>query len=110
MQKNNSEIWDSHVHLFPPEIYKHWDKYAKRDAWFSELTRTGEAWANVDEALACADEAGITGLVMQGWYWNDAGLEQMHNDYMAECIRQYPDRLKAFAAINPLSDGAVAEI
>ena len=110
MQKNNSEIWDSHVHLFPPEIYKHWDKYAKRDTWFAELTRTGEAWADVDEALACADEAGITGLVMQGWYWNDAGLEQMHNDYMAECIRQYPDRLKAFVAINPLSGRAVAEI
>lgn len=108
-EKKTSEIWDSHVHLFPPEIYRHWDKYAQRDAWFANLTKTGEAWADVDEALACADEAGIDGLVMQGWYWNDKGLERMHNDYMTECIRKYPDRLKAFAAINPLFDGAVYE-
>ena len=110
IMKINSEIWDSHVHLFPPEIYKHWEQYAKRDAWFANLTRIGEAWADVDAALACADEAGITGLVMQGWYWNDAGLERMHNDYMTECIRRHSDRLKAFVAINPLFDGAVAEI
>lgn len=103
-------IWDSHVHLFPPEIYQNWEKYAEKDAWFAALTRTGEAWADVDEAIACADAAGVEGLVMQGWYWNDAGLERMHNDYMAECLKKYPERLKAFAAINPKHSGTVAEV
>lgn len=111
-------IWDSHVHLFPPEVYHNWEKYAARDAWFAALTRpptngtgTAEAWCDVDEALACADAAGVYGLVMQGWYWNDPGLITLHNDYMAECLRRYPHRLAAFAAINPaFGDAALYEV
>ena len=66
-----TEIWDSHVHLFPPEIYENWEKYAARDNWFALLTKkpengkgTEEAWANAEEALDCAEKAGIYGLVI----------------------------------------------
>ena len=102
------QIWDSHVHLFPPEIYNNWETYAARDSWFGVLTKkpenhkgTEEAWANAEEALDCATQAGIHGLVMQGWYWNDAGLMRMHNDYMAESMKNHPERLKGFISINP---------
>lgn len=112
------EIWDSHVHLFPPEVYENWEKYAQRDSWFALLTKkpengkgTEEAWANAEEALACADHAGIYGLVMQGWYWNDIGLMQLHNDYMAEMMVRHPDRLKGFISINPkFKEKAISEI
>lgn len=111
-------IWDAHVHLFPPEIYHNWDKYAALDPWFAALTKepekptqTAEAWANLEEALETADKAGIQGLVMQGWYWNDPGLVVMHNDYMAQGIAQYPDRLRGFASINPkFGPAAVREV
>jgi len=111
-------IWDSHVHLFPEEIYHNWDKYAARDKWFGFLTKkpddgkgTEEAWANISEALSCADKAGVHGLVMQGWYWNDEGLMKLHNDYMADAFHRHPDRLVGFASINPkLGERAVAEI
>ena len=113
-----SQVWDSHVHLFPPEIYKNWEKYACMDPWFGKLTKTpqngrgtAEAWADAGEALSCADEAGVYGLVMQGWYWNDAGLMRMHNDYMAEVIKKYPDRIRAFVSVNPkFKNQAVYEI
>lgn len=113
-----SRIWDSHVHLFPPEVYHNWEKYAARDSWFAALTRkpengkgTEEAWASAEEALDCADKAGIYGLVMQGWYWNDEGLQTMHNDYMAEMMRRHPQRLKGFCSINPkFGERAIAEI
>ncbi len=112
------KIWDSHVHLFPPEVYQNWETYAKRDKWFALLTKkpengkgTEEAWANAEEALECADTAGIYGLVMQGWYWNDAGLMQLHNDYMAEMMERHPERLKGFISINPkFKEKAIAEI
>ena len=111
-------VWDSHVHLFPPEIYENWEKYAQRDSWFRDLTRkpengkgTEEAWANGEEALACADAAGVDGLVMQGWYWNDPGLMHLHNDYMAELMEKYPERLRGFCCINPkFGEAAIAEI
>ncbi len=102
------KIWDSHVHLFPPEIYQNWDKYAVLDETFANLTRkpvdgkgTEEAWADIEESLACADKAGVWGLAMQGWYWNDAGLQRLHNDYMAQALKDHPDRLKGFISINP---------
>ena len=105
---DNFQIWDSHVHLFPPEVYQNWDKYAQRDETFANLTRkpangkgTEEAWVNIEEALECADRAGVYGLGMQGWYWNDAGLMRLHNDYMADAIQRYPNRLKGFISVNP---------
>jgi len=111
-------IWDSHVHLFPEEIYRNWDKYAARDKGFGLVTRkpddgkgTEEAWANVSEALVAADKAGVQGLAMQGWYWNDDGLMTMHNDYMADAFHKHPDRLVGFASINPkFGERAIAEI
>ena len=105
---DNFQIWDSHVHLFPPEVYQNWDKYAQRDETFANLTRkpangkgTEEAWVNIEEALECADRAGVYGLGMQGWYWNDAGLMRLHNDYTADAIQRYPNRLKGFISVNP---------
>ena len=101
-------IWDCHVHLFPPEIYRNWDKYARRDRTFALLTRrsgndkgTEEAWVDYEEALSLADEAGVYGLCMQGWYWNDEGLMRLHNDYMAEAMEKHPDRIKGFISVNP---------
>ncbi|NCC69396.1 MAG: amidohydrolase [Clostridia bacterium] len=111
-------VWDSHVHLFPEEVYRNWDKYAARDQWFKTLTKkpadgrgTEEVWANIPEALAAADQAGVHGLAMQGWYWNDAGLMIMHNDYMCDAFREHPGRLVGFASINPkFGERAIAEI
>jgi predicted TIM-barrel fold metal-dependent hydrolase len=106
------------VHLFPEEVYRNWGRYAARDPWFGALTRkpengkgTEEAWVNIAEALAAADAAGVHGLGMQGWYWNDAGLMTLHNDYMAEAFHRHPGRLLGFASINPkFGERAVAEI
>lgn len=111
-------IWDAHVHLFPPEIYKNWERYALLDPWFGALTRkpaggrgAEEAWCTPEEALEAADQAGVAGLVMQGWYWNDPGLISLHNDFMAQVMADHPGRLLAFAAINPVyGEQAVAEI
>lgn len=87
----------------------HWETYAARDPYFGMLTKksengtgTEEAWANAEEALHCAELAGVYGLVMQGWYWNDIELMYLHNDYMAQAIKNHPQRLKAFASINPM--------
>lgn len=108
MHKKEKGIIDVHTHLFPPEIYKNWVHYAKKDAWFEKLTKTPvsgkgvlEAWADEKETLACMDAAGVEKIIMQGWYFNDLGMIRMHNDYMAELIKTHPDRMFGFMAINP---------
>lgn len=30
------------VHIFPPEIYEHWETYAARDPYFGMLTKKSE--------------------------------------------------------------------
>ncbi len=61
--------------------------------------------------MHCAELAGVYGLVMQGWYWNDIELMYLHNDYMAQAIKNHPQRLKAFASINPMfGKEAISEI
>lgn len=111
-----SAVWDAHVHLFPSDVARNWDRYAARDPWFAALTRPSprgavEAWCTPEEALSAADQAQVRGLVMQGWYWNDPGLITLHNDFMAQAMRDHPGRLLAFAAINPVfGEAAVAEI
>lgn len=111
-------IVDAHVHMFPPEIYKNWEKYADRDDWFKKLTRepegdrgTKEAWSDDTETLACMAQAGVDEIIMQGWYFNDPGLIRLHNDYMAELIRKYPGKMHGFIATNPkFKDQALYEI
>ena len=115
---NGFKVWDSHVHMFPPEVYHNWEKYAARDEWFRILTKkpengkgVEETWADAEETLATADRAGVYGIVMQGFYWNDPGLMVLQNDYMAECMKNHPDRMKGFCSINPKLKGqAIAEI
>ena len=113
-KKGPDEIWDVHVHLFPEDVERNWARYAEKDSWFGALTREGggvrEAWCTVEEALAAADAAGIWGLVMQGWYWNDPGLMRAHNDFMAQAMREHPGRLMAFGSVNPaFGEAALAE-
>ena len=110
-------ICDVHTHIFPRDIPEKWDWYAAQDKTFAALTdnngpsRVKEVFSTPEETLACADEAGVELIVMQGWYWNSMALCRRHNDFMAEVIRDYPDRFAAFAAINPTcGEEAVEEV
>jgi len=110
-----TKIIDMHTHMFPDDITDNWDKYAERDYYFKLLTDpklgTLQQYANAEEAIELADEAGVEKIVMQGWYWNDHELCKYHNDYMYEVMSKYPDRFEAFISINPnFGDLAIEEI
>jgi len=97
-------IIDFHTHMFPPDVISDPEKYCRLDTYFGLLAgskHTLQRYATSDEAIALADKAGIEKIVMQGWYWQDHGLCQYHNDYMYELVSEYPERFIAFASINP---------
>ena len=57
------------------------------------------------------DRNGIDGAFALGFGWSDPSLCHMHNDYLIDVQRQYPDRFASFAAIQPLAgDSALAEL
>lgn len=127
---NNGSI-DIHVHAFPPEMgnaVKGATLIPKEPFWNALMveealpqvevdvnstveratirhalrSRSLQGWVSVEQMLRHMDDAGIERVVLQGWYWQRAETAQVHNAWMAECVRRYPDRLSAFAAWVPL--------
>jgi predicted TIM-barrel fold metal-dependent hydrolase len=43
--------------------------------------------------------------VLLGWYWANAETCELHNRFYAECVRRHPDRLSAFATVQPAVGG-----
>lgn len=99
---------DSHVHLYPSAIAldpvawaqaqgeAHWARLAtrrRRDGGPVQLFPT------VDELMHELDAAEIDRAVLLGWYWEHASSCELQNQFYADCIRAYPDRLSAFAAV-----------
>ena len=70
-----------------------------------------QGFPSVDQLLRDMDAAGVTKAVLLGWYWKNQATCVMQNRFYAECVRNHPDRLAAFATVHPAAgDAALAEI
>lgn len=101
---------DHHVHLYPTELNRDPAGWAARHGeahWAKLCTRrrlNGEAvqeFPAVDELLRAMDGAGLERAVLLGWYWERAETCAWHNDAMAGWVRAHPDRLSAYATVQP---------
>ena len=113
-------IIDAHVHLYSPEVNrdpvawaaaageKHWAKLCTRRRASGQAVQT---FPSVDQLLRDLDAAGVTKAILLGWYWENHATCVRQNEFYAECVRQHPDRLAAFAAVQPAAGpSAFAEI
>ena len=109
---------DHHVHLYPPELNADpagWAEARGEAHWARLCTRrraSGEAvqeFPSVGELLRAMDGAGIARAVLLGWYWERAETCAWHNDAMAGWVRSHPDRLSAYATVQPGGDAEVVE-
>lgn len=104
------QIIDGHTHIFPDEIVARREAYLARDAWFGRLyADPRQQLASDQELIAAMDEAGVARAVVFGFAFGDAALCRLCNDYVLEAMRRYPERLIAFAVVNPAIGGAVQE-
>ena len=95
-------IVDFHTHIFPPWLRERRDIYVQRDRTFGELYANPKAaMADDDDLIGVMDEDGVDVSVVMGMGWTDIGLARDANDYLIECARKHPDRLAAFAGVNP---------
>jgi predicted TIM-barrel fold metal-dependent hydrolase len=101
-------IIDCHIHMYPPELFANpvaWGM-ARHEAWWTESVApakraTIQGWADMPRLLADMDRAGIERCVMLGWYWEHQLTCDEQNGWFIEWVRQHPDRLSAFAAVQP---------
>jgi predicted TIM-barrel fold metal-dependent hydrolase len=103
-------IIDAHVHLYPPEAGREpaaWAALHGEAHWAALSTRQRKSgrpvqgFAPVDQLLRDMDAAGVTRAVLLGWYWENHTTCVGQNKFHADCIRAHPDRLAAFATVNP---------
>lgn len=92
-----------------PMIIDAWAQPATKDAWakLPEVTRlfqqsgTGkflEAGLTTEEIVASMDQAGIQKLMLSAWH--RPGQWIYHNDFIAEMVQQFPNRLVGIATVN----------
>lgn len=103
-------VVDCHVHLYPEEINRDpaaWTA-AHRETQFARLClrrrrdgRPVQGFPSVDGLLRELDAAGIDRALLLGWYWEHAASCALQNRFLADCVRRHPDRLWAFAAVQP---------
>ena len=108
-------VIDSHVHLYPAELNRDpagWAMAHHEDKWASLCLRRRQNGADVqgfpslENLLLEMDRSGVERAVLLGWYWANPATCELHNRFYAECVRRYPDRLSAFATVQPLADTA----
>lgn len=103
-------IIDAHVHLYPPEVARDpagWAQAAGEPHWATLCTRRRadgravQSFPTVDELLREMDAADVTRAVLLGWYWQKFETCAWQNRFYADCVRAHPDRLAAFATVQP---------
>ena len=101
-------ITDFHIHLFPPEVAADRERFVARDPGFGLLyADPRHRFPTAEEALEDLSAAGVERALVCGFGWSDPGLCALHNDFLADLISRYPDRLSACASVQP-SDPARA--
>jgi len=101
-------IIDSHVHRYSEEVLADpvgWAGRRGEQAWLAlhvdRENRRSSPLPQRDQLLADMDAAGIDRAVLLGWYWENADTCEEQNGWYRRWLKESPDRLSAFAAVQP---------
>ncbi len=109
-------IIDSHTHFYPDFVIKspvEWALSAQEIYWAELVGKRPDGKLSLqgfpDEKkfLSDMDSAQVDHAIIQGWYWQNHETCQLINEHIARLIKRYPDRLSAFAAIQPADSRAI---
>ncbi|MGH8018204.1 MAG: amidohydrolase family protein [Opitutaceae bacterium] len=104
----SSLIIDCHIHMYAPEVVvdpRGWATAHREWEWLRCVAPAGrrsiQGWASIDKLLSDMDRAGVDKCVMLGWYWENQETCELQNGWYLDWARRHPDRLFAFAAVQP---------
>jgi predicted TIM-barrel fold metal-dependent hydrolase len=93
---------DCHVHVTPPDIIANWEKYAKKEPYFSLISHSKvNKFAVAEDVVSVLEKDGFDKAVIFGFAFNDFGLCRYVNDYVIEKVKQFPEKLIGFAVVSP---------
>ncbi len=103
-------IIDAHVHFYPAEIAKNpelWANAREEFYWAKLVGKRSDGKTSLQgfpsekKFLDDMDAAGVERAIIQGWYWENPDTCDEFNAKIADLIKRYPDRLSAFACLQP---------
>lgn len=104
------KIIDCHTHFYPrfaAENPEGWAAGAREPYWGALVGRRADGkrslqgFPNGKKFLLDMDRAGVERAVVQGWYWENPETCSLMNAEIAKFAAAHPDRISAFASINP---------
>jgi uncharacterized protein len=103
-------IIDFHTHIFPKSIRVNRQNFFPGEPAFRLLYKSPKSrLAGAQEIVATMDEQGVDISVVFGFPWRNAETYKMHNDYIIDAVRRFPQRLVGFACFDLASEMAVKE-
>lgn len=116
-QSNNGQedvpVWDCHVHCYPDSVSANPKRFANEHNephWLNLVSNGPQGWVNADGLVKAMDREGIDKAVLLGWYWENPDTCRLQNSWYARYLKEFPDRLMAFAAIHPDDKDPVDEL
>ncbi len=104
-------IIDTHVHVYPPEIERHWEKIAEREPYFASLVQSrAHRWGTLENLLKAMEEDQVDQSWICGFGFTDMGLCREVNDYVLEAAEQNPEKILPLAVVPPLHPDVEREV
>ena len=100
-------IIDAHTHIFPDAFrVERWKYFDKEPAFKMLYGPESSKMAGFRDLIDAMDAEGVDKSVVFGFPWKTADFFKRHNDYIAEAVNHYPDRLiglSCFDAVSPVA-------
>lgn len=103
-------IVDAHVHILPDRVRDNLGQITSSEPWFATCHARGEATASAESLVAAMDEGHVDRAVCFSWPFADPALCAEANDYVADAVGRFPDRLVGFGVVQPAAPGAADEV
>lgn len=104
-------IVDFHTHIFPPAMIRRRDSLAREDGWFAEMySDPGARMATAEELVAEMDRCGVDRAAASGFAFRSLALCAEANDYVADAVKRFPERIYGSTVVPPLDPGAMDEL
>jgi len=101
---------DFHTHIFPEAVRQHREAFYKDEPAFELLYSSPRSkLAGAREIVSEMDTAGIDCSVVFGFPWKSMKTMRMHNDYILDAVKRYPDRLIGLCCLDPMHPEAAME-
>lgn len=103
-------IVDAHTHIFPPEVIADRQRFCEGEPAFASIYQDPKArMVDGPGLIAAMDKGGVDVSWALGFPWQKEDNARLHNDYLAQALKESQGRLRALGCVHPPVAWAMSE-